>query len=55
MIPNYARNVRRKLVKCYIRSTDFYSVEIWTLQIIEQKYLGSFEMWGWRRLVGPTV
>ena len=41
-------NLRKKLVKCYIWSRVFYGVETWTLRKVEQKYLGSFEVWCWR-------
>ena len=27
-----------------------YGVETWTLRAADQKYLGSFEMWCWRRM-----
>jgi hypothetical protein len=27
-----------------------YGAETWTLRIVDQKYLGSFEMWCWRRM-----
>jgi hypothetical protein len=28
----------------------FYGAETWTVQIIDEKHLESFEMWWWRRL-----
>jgi hypothetical protein len=37
----------KKLVKCYIWSIALYVAETWTLRKIDQKYLGSFEMWCW--------
>jgi len=37
-------NLRKKLVKCYIRSLAVYGAENWTLREVDQKYLGSFEM-----------
>ena len=37
-------NLRQKLVKCYIWSSDFYGAETWTLRKVDKKYLGSFEM-----------
>jgi hypothetical protein len=43
-------NSRKKLAKCYIRSIALYGVETWTLGKVGQKYLGSFEMWCWRRM-----
>ena len=42
-------NLRKKLVKCYIRSMAVYGAETWTLRAGDQKYLESFEMC-WRRL-----
>jgi hypothetical protein len=27
-----------------------YGAETWTLRAVDQKYLGSFEMWCWRRM-----
>jgi hypothetical protein len=38
------------LVKCYIRSIALYVAETWTLRKIDQKYLGSLEMWYWGRM-----
>jgi hypothetical protein len=43
-------NLRQKLVKCYIWSIAVYGAETWTLRKVEQKYLGSFEMWCWGRM-----
>jgi len=43
-------NLRKKLVKCYIWSMALYGAETWTLRAAYQKYLGSFEMWCWRRM-----
>jgi len=37
--------LRKKLVKCYIWSIALYGAETWTLQVEDQKHLGSFEMW----------
>jgi hypothetical protein len=37
-------------VNCHIRSTVSYGAEILTLRQVDQKHLGSFEMWCWRRL-----
>jgi hypothetical protein len=42
--------LRKKLVKCYIWSMALYGAETWTLRTIDQKHLGSFEMWCWRRM-----
>jgi len=43
-------NLRKKLVKCYICSMALYGAETWTLRAADQKHLGSFEMWCWRRM-----
>jgi hypothetical protein len=34
--------LRKKLVKCYIRSMALYGAETWTLRAADQKYLESF-------------
>jgi hypothetical protein len=47
--------LRKKLVKCYIWSMALYAAETWMLQAVDQKHLESFEMWCWRRSVGPIV
>ena len=36
---------KKKLVKCEIWSIALYCAENWTLLKVDQKYLGSFEMW----------
>jgi hypothetical protein len=36
--------LRKKLVKCYIWSIALYGAETWTLRVVDQKHLGSFEM-----------
>jgi hypothetical protein len=38
-------NLRKKLVKCYIWTIALYGAEIYTLLKVDQKYVGSFEMW----------
>ena len=43
-------SLRKKLIKCYILSMALYGAETWTLRAADQKYLGSFEMWCWRRM-----
>jgi hypothetical protein len=48
-------NLRKKLVKCYIWSMALYGAETWTLQAVDQKHMESFEMWCWRRSVGPSM
>ena len=42
--------MRKKLVKCYVWSIALYGAETWTLRAVDQKHLGSFEMWCWRRM-----
>jgi hypothetical protein len=42
--------LRTKIVKCCIWSTALYGVETWTFRAVDQKHLGSFEMWCWRRM-----
>ena len=42
--------LRKKLVKCYVRSIALYGAETWTLRAADQKHLESFEMWWWRRM-----
>ena len=37
-------------MKCYIWSIALYGAETWTLRAVDQKNLGSFEMWCWRRM-----
>ena len=41
-------DVRKELVKCYIRSIALYGVKTWALRKIYQKYLESLEMLCWR-------
>jgi hypothetical protein len=36
--------LRKKLVKCYIRSIALHGAETWTLRAVDQKHLESFEM-----------
>jgi hypothetical protein len=42
--------LRKKLVKCCIWSIALYGAETGTLRAVDQKQLGSFEMWCWRRM-----
>jgi hypothetical protein len=37
-------------VKCYIWSIVLYGAETWTLRVVDQKHLESFEEWCWRRM-----
>jgi len=43
-------NLRKKLVKFYIWGMALYGAKTWTLRAADQKYLGGFEMWCWRRM-----
>jgi hypothetical protein len=42
--------LRKKLVECYIWSVALYGAETGTVWGVDQKHLGSFEMWCWRRM-----
>jgi hypothetical protein len=42
-------DLKKKLAKCYIWSRALHSTEMWTLQTVDQKDLGSSEMRCWRR------
>ena len=37
-------------MKCYIWNIASYGAETWTLRVVDQKHLESFEMWCWRRM-----
>ena len=37
-------NLRKKVVKCYVRSMALYGAETWTLRAADRKHLESFEM-----------
>jgi len=43
-------NLRKKVVKCYIWGMALYGAETWTLRAADQKHLGSYEIWCWRRM-----
>jgi hypothetical protein len=47
--------LRKKLVKCYIWIVALYGTETGTVWGVDQKQSGSFEMWCWRRSVGPIM
>jgi hypothetical protein len=42
--------LREKIVKYYIWCIALYGAEIGTVWGVDQKQLGSFEMWCWRRM-----
>jgi hypothetical protein len=37
-------NLRKKLVRCYIRSTALHGAKTWTIQKVDKKYLQRFEI-----------
>jgi len=37
-------------VKCYIWSIALCGAETWTLRAVDQKPLGNFEIWCWRKM-----
>jgi hypothetical protein len=47
--------LRKKLVKCYVWSIAVYGAETRMLWTVDQKQWESFEMWCWRRSVGPIM
>ena len=44
------KELRKRLLKCFVWSVTLYGAEIWTLRRNEQKRLETFEMWIWRRM-----
>ena len=44
------KELRKRLVKCFVWSVVLYGVETWTLRRNEQLQLEAFEMWEWRRM-----
>ena len=44
------KELRKRLVKCFVWSVVLYGAETWTLLRNEQKQLEAFEMWVWRRM-----
>jgi hypothetical protein len=47
--------LRKKLVKCYVRSTALYGAETWTLRAEDQTHMESLKYGageGWKRSVG---
>ena len=43
-------NLTKKHVKCYTWSTTLYDALTGTLWKVDQRYLGGFDMWCWRRM-----
>ena len=46
----FKKELRKRLVKCFVWSVVLYGAETWTLRRNEQKRLEAFEMWVWRRM-----
>ena len=44
------KELRKRLVKCFVWSVALYGAETWILRRNEQKWLKVFEMWIWRRM-----
>ena len=44
------KELRKRLVKCFVWSVALYGAKTWTLRRNEQKRLEAFEMWIWRRM-----
>lgn len=46
------KNLRKRLVKCYIWSVALYGAETWTMRKIDKKMLEVVEMWIWTKMEG---
>ena len=44
------KELRKRLVKCFVWSLELYGAETWTLRQNEKKRLEALEMWKWRRM-----
>ena len=44
------KELRKRLVKCFVWSVGLCGAETWTLRRNEQKRLEAFEMWIWRKM-----
>ncbi|KAJ4446720.1 hypothetical protein ANN_13417 [Periplaneta americana] len=44
------KDLRKRLVKCFVWSVALYGTETWTLRRSEEKRIEAFEMWLWRRM-----
>ena len=44
------KELRKRLVKCFVWSVVLYGAETWTLRRNEKIQLQAFEMWVWRRM-----
>ncbi|KAJ4451679.1 hypothetical protein ANN_03149 [Periplaneta americana] len=45
------KELRKRLVKCFVWSVALYGEGTWTLRRNEEKRIEAFEMWMWRRTV----
>ncbi|KAJ4427374.1 hypothetical protein ANN_24995 [Periplaneta americana] len=45
------KELRKRLVKCFVWSVALYGERTWTLRRNEEKRIEAFEMWMWRRTV----
>ena len=50
----FEKELRKRLLKCFVCSVALYGAETWTLRRNEQKRLAAFEMWIWRRMERVT-
>ena len=44
------KELRKRLVKCFVWSVALYGAATWILRRNEQNRLKAFEMWIWRRM-----
>ncbi|KAJ4428339.1 hypothetical protein ANN_24358 [Periplaneta americana] len=44
------KELRKRLVKCFVWSVALYGAETWTLRRSEEKRIEAFEMWVWTRM-----
>lgn len=49
-------SMRKRLIKVYdVWSVALYGCESWALNKVKQKFLESFEMWCWRRMLRVSI
>ena len=46
----WKKDLRNRLVKCFVWSAVIHGSETWTLRRNDQKQLEAFEIWAWRRM-----
>ncbi|KAJ4432109.1 hypothetical protein ANN_20724 [Periplaneta americana] len=44
------KELRKIIVKCFVWSVALYGAETWTLRRSDEKRIGTFEMWIWRKM-----